>query len=59
LEQTVEHQATQAEKAGFTLDQVITDNGVSGVNVSLKDRPEGKRLFRRFASRRHPLLCGG
>ena len=38
-EQTVEHQATQANKAGFTLDQIITDKGVSGVNVALKDRP--------------------
>jgi putative DNA-invertase from lambdoid prophage Rac len=30
-EQTIDHQRTQAEKAGFKLDQVIWDEGVSGV----------------------------
>ncbi|OON64519.1 recombinase [Massilia sp. KIM] len=44
-DQTVEHQRSQAEKAGFTLDQVITDDGVSGLSVPLKDRPGGRRLF--------------
>lgn len=44
-EQTIDHQRTQAEKAGFTIDEVVADHGVSGVSTSLADRPEGKRLF--------------
>lgn len=45
-EQTIEHQQSQAEKAlGIKFDTVISDDGVSGVAVKLKDRPQGKRLF--------------
>src|SRR5258708_29952582 len=44
-EQTIEHQRTQAEKAGFNLDQVIWDEGVSGVSTKLAERPQGRRLF--------------
>ena len=44
-EQTLVHQQTQAERAGFTFDHVIADEGVSGVSVSMRDRPQGKRLF--------------
>lgn len=44
-EQTLSHQQTQAEKAGFRFDHVIADHGVSGVSVLMKDRPDGKRLF--------------
>ena len=44
-EQTIEHQRTQAEKAGFKLDQVIWDEGVSGVSTKLAERPQGRRLF--------------
>ena len=44
-EQTIEHQRTQAEQAGFTLDEVISDNGVSGVSTKLAERPQGRRLF--------------
>ena len=45
-EQTIEHQQVQAEKAlGIKFDSVISDDGVSGVAVKLKDRPQGKRLF--------------
>lgn len=44
-EQTLDHQKTQAEKAGFHFDHVIADQGVSGVSVLMRDRPEGKRLF--------------
>jgi len=43
-EQTIGHQKTQAEKAGFTIDTVIADEGVSGVSTKLAERPEGKRL---------------
>jgi putative DNA-invertase from lambdoid prophage Rac len=44
-EQTIEHQRTQAEKAGFKLDKVIWDEGVSGVSTKLSERPQGRRLF--------------
>lgn len=46
-EQTSAHQITQAREAGFTFNDqnVITDHGVSGVTVALKDRDQGKRLF--------------
>lgn len=44
-EQTIAHQLTQAEAAGFIFDQVIADNGVSGVKTPLAKRPEGRRLF--------------
>ena len=44
-EQTIEHQRTQAEKAGLKLDQVIWDEGVSGVSTKLAERPQGRRLF--------------
>lgn len=44
-EQTLAHQQTQAEKAGYVFDQVIADHGVSGVSTKMRDRPEGRRLF--------------
>jgi DNA invertase Pin-like site-specific DNA recombinase len=44
-DQTLDHQETQARKAGFKIDQVVADHGQSGVQTKLKDRPEGKRLF--------------
>ena len=44
-EQTIKHQTEQAIKAGFTLDDVIEDEGISGVQVLLADRDNGKRLF--------------
>lgn len=45
-EQTIQHQQSQAEEVlGIRMDQVIADEGVSGVNTCLKDRPQGKRLF--------------
>jgi putative DNA-invertase from lambdoid prophage Rac len=45
VEQTVEHQRTQAEQAGFKIDLVVTDNGVSGISTRLEERPQGRRLF--------------
>jgi putative DNA-invertase from lambdoid prophage Rac len=45
IEQTTEHQLTQAQAAGFKIDRAIFDNGVSGVSTLLAERPEGKRLF--------------
>lgn len=44
-EQTSEHQLEHARKAGFKIDEVITDNGVSGVSTKLSERDGGKRLF--------------
>jgi DNA invertase Pin-like site-specific DNA recombinase len=44
-EQTLAHQRTQAEQAGFVFDAVVADHGVSGVSTALRERPEGRRLF--------------
>jgi putative DNA-invertase from lambdoid prophage Rac len=45
VEQTTEHQLTQAAQAGFKIDTVVADDGVSGVSIRLAERPEGRRLF--------------
>lgn len=45
VDQTLDHQRTQAEAAGFVIDEVVADHGVSGVTTKLTDRSEGKRLF--------------
>ncbi len=39
-DQTLEHQRTQAEGAGFRFDEVIADYGVSGISTTLRERPE-------------------
>jgi putative DNA-invertase from lambdoid prophage Rac len=44
-DQTTAHQAEQARAAGFKMDTVVADEGVSGVSTRLAERPEGKRLF--------------
>mgnify|MGYP000969095681 FL=1 len=44
-DQTLDHQRTQAEAAGFTFDHVIADHGVSGVSTRLAERPQGRRLY--------------
>ncbi len=44
-DQTTEHQLTQAKAAGFHIDHVVTDHGISGVSTRLAERPEGRRLF--------------
>lgn len=43
-EQTLDHQRTQAEAAGFVIDEVVADHGASGVTTTLAERPEGRRL---------------
>jgi putative DNA-invertase from lambdoid prophage Rac len=43
--QTLKHQRSQAEAAGFKIDEVIADHGVSGVTTKLADRPGGRRLL--------------
>ncbi|QEN86750.1 recombinase family protein [Labrys sp. KNU-23] len=44
-DQTIQHQEVQARKAGYEIDTVIADHGLSGVSTKLVERPEGKRLF--------------
>ncbi len=44
-DQTAAHQLTQARDAGFKVDDVVADEGVSGVTTRLAERPEGRRLF--------------
>ena len=39
------HQRSQAEAAGYVLDEVVVDHGISGVRTALRERPEGRRLF--------------
>jgi putative DNA-invertase from lambdoid prophage Rac len=43
--QTLVHQRSQAEAAGFKINEVIADRGVSGVITKLADRPGGRRLL--------------
>ncbi len=50
VEQTHDHQLTQAQQAGFEIDEVIADPGSSGVSTKLRDRPQGKRLFDKLRS---------
>jgi putative DNA-invertase from lambdoid prophage Rac len=45
IDQTIAHQESQASAAGFKIDAVVSDEGVSGVTTALADRDQGKRLF--------------
>jgi DNA invertase Pin-like site-specific DNA recombinase len=45
IDQTLDHQQAQAEAAGFKIDEVVADHGVSGINTRLADRPQGRRLY--------------
>ena len=47
-DQTLEHQHVQAISAGFKIDEVISDEGVSGIGTRLSERPGGARLFDRL-----------
>lgn len=44
-EQTLAHQRAQAEAAGFTIDEAIADEGLSGLTTRLRERPQGRRLY--------------
>jgi len=44
-DQTISHQRDHAEAAGFTLDEVIQDDGVSGVSTRFQDRKGGAKLL--------------
>jgi putative DNA-invertase from lambdoid prophage Rac len=50
LEQSIDHQVAQARAAGFQIDEVLADHGVSGVKFRLGERPEGRRLFDKLRS---------
>ena len=43
--QTIEHQRSQAESAGFRIDEIVADAGESGLSTNLAERPQGRRLF--------------
>lgn len=45
LEQNAGIQRQQAEAAGYAFDDVISDEGVSGVNTRFQDRPGGAKLL--------------
>jgi putative DNA-invertase from lambdoid prophage Rac len=44
-DQTLDHQLTQARAAGFVINEVMSDHGVSGVSTRLAEREQGRRLF--------------
>jgi putative DNA-invertase from lambdoid prophage Rac len=44
-EQTIERQLAHSRATGFAIDEVVADNGVSGLSTRLVERPEGRRLF--------------
>lgn len=44
-DQTISHQQSHAEAAGYVFDEVIEDAGVSGVTVKFKDRKGGAKLL--------------
>jgi DNA invertase Pin-like site-specific DNA recombinase len=43
--QNIASQEEQARAAGFAIDEVVSDNGVSGLSTRLVEREQGKRLF--------------
>ncbi|CAN2534479.1 Putative+transposon+Tn552+DNA-invertase+bin3 [Methylocapsa aurea] len=45
IDQTIAHQEAHARAAGFAIDTVVSDEGVSGVRVPLAERLQGRRLF--------------
>jgi DNA invertase Pin-like site-specific DNA recombinase len=49
-EQNLDHQKVQAQAAGFVIDEVVADHGISGISTKLSDRTEGKRLFDKLRS---------
>jgi putative DNA-invertase from lambdoid prophage Rac len=47
-EQTIDHQLAHARAAGFTIDEVVADNGVSGLSTRMTERPEGPQLYNKL-----------
>jgi DNA invertase Pin-like site-specific DNA recombinase len=54
--QTIEHQRSHAEAAGFKINEVIADHGVSGITAKLADRPGGRRLLDKVRSGDHVFI---
>jgi putative DNA-invertase from lambdoid prophage Rac len=54
--QTIEHQRSHAEAAGFKINEVIADHGVSGITAKLADRPGGRRLLDKVRSGDHVFV---
>jgi putative DNA-invertase from lambdoid prophage Rac len=54
--QTIEHQRSHAEAAGFKINEVIADHGVSGVTAKLADRPGGRRLLDKVRAGDHVIV---
>lgn len=44
-DQTAAHQAEHATAAGYVVDEVVLDEGVSGVSTRFQDRPGGAKLL--------------
>lgn len=44
-DQTASHQRQHAEAAGYSFDEVITDEGVSGISTRMQDRKGGAKLL--------------
>lgn len=38
-DQNLDHQIAQAQAAGFAIDEIFADHGVSGISTSLAERP--------------------
>jgi|ERR1700733_1451255 len=45
------HEVTHAQAAGFAVDEVASDNGVSGISTRLAERDQGERLIATQARR--------
>jgi putative DNA-invertase from lambdoid prophage Rac len=54
--QIIEHQRSHAEAAGFKINEVIADHGVSGVTTKLADRPDGRRLLDKVRAWDHVIV---
>jgi putative DNA-invertase from lambdoid prophage Rac len=54
--QTIEHQRSHAEAAGFKINEVIAGHGVSGVTAKLADRPGGRRLLDKVRAGDHVIV---
>jgi putative DNA-invertase from lambdoid prophage Rac len=54
--QTIEHQRSHPEAAGFKINEVIADHGVSGITTKLADRPGGRRLLDKVRAGDHVIV---
>jgi hypothetical protein len=55
--QTIEHRRLHAEAAGFRIDEVIADHGVSGVTTKMAGREGGRRMFDKVKAP-DQVVCG-